>query len=428
MNGENMKQPEISVVVPVYNTSPYLEQCISSIINQTFQDIEIICVDDGSTDNSLDILRRLASQDTRMSVIHREKASGSAAVPRNIGIDHASGKYIIFLDSDDYFDLRMFEKMYNCAEEKKADLVMCDNYYVSFIDGKIQECEGELCLKYIKKNDVFSYKDIPDRIFQISNSVWNKLILRNTVVKSNLKFQENTCSLDDVYFVNLLLVFSKRIYILDERFVYYRQLRFGGQTTKVARYKESIFAAFDKLNKYLINSGLYHEVKKSLQNWILATLVWWYYLVKEQKVEQELFYLYKNCYFEKLGLMDMKDIDIYQNKDFYDYVLYEDYKPSVSVILNTISPKGTKVVLYGAGKLGKNTYKFIIRNEPLHTIKLWCDKNVDNLNNPFIEKPEKIKEIEYDAVLIAIGDELTVLEVKDYLKRLGVDKEKIYTV
>ena len=175
-----MKQPEISVVVPVYNTSAYLEQCMESILSQTFQNMEVICVDDGSTDKSLEILKRFAKRDSRITVLHRDGASGSAAVPRNMGLERAKGTYVIFLDSDDYIDLQMFEKMLVCAKKQNADLVMCDNYVVSSRNGLVKDRDGELHHKYITDHitgNVFSYQDIPDTIFQISNAaVWHRMI------------------------------------------------------------------------------------------------------------------------------------------------------------------------------------------------------------------------------------------------------------
>lgn len=426
VKGEDMRQSQISVVVPVYNTAKYLEQCICSIMNQTFKDLEIILVDDGSTDNSWEILKRFERRDTRITVIHREKSSGSAAMPRNIGLGCATSKYIIFLDSDDYFDLNMFEKMYYYAEKNQADLVICDNYYVSPVSGVIKNRSGELCHKYLDDKKVFSYKDMPDTIFQISNSVWNKLILRDTLTINRLEFQENTRSLDDLYFANLLLLFSKRIYVLNEKLVFYRQFRPGSQTTAVAKNKESIFFAFDKLNKYLIRNHLYDKIKKSLQNWTLDTLAWWYYLAREFKAEQELFFLYKKYYFKELKLLDMDETDIYNNQSFYHYILYGEYRPSVSVILNSVSSKGIRVIIYGAGVLGKNVYQYIVENEPLHTIKLWCDKNADKMENPLIQRPEKIRNVEYDAIIIAIGNDKIVFEVNNYLEKMGVDQKKIY--
>lgn len=123
-------QPQISVIVPIHNTSQYLEQCMDTLVNQTFRDIEIICVNDGSTDCSQEILEKFASADKRIILLYRSCASGSAALPRNMGLERASGKYVIFLDSDDYFAETMLEKLYEYAEEWNADLVMCDNYTV----------------------------------------------------------------------------------------------------------------------------------------------------------------------------------------------------------------------------------------------------------------------------------------------------------
>ncbi|MEH2930983.1 glycosyltransferase [Candidatus Ventrimonas sp. KK005] len=426
-----MKQPEISVVVPVYNTSAYLEQCMESILSQTFQNMEVICVDDGSTDKSLETLERFAKRDSRITVLHRDGASGSAAVPRNMGLECARGTYVIFLDSDDYIDLQMFEKMLVCAKKQNADLVMCDNYVVSSRNGLVKDREGELHHKYITdhmKNSVFSYKDIPDTIFQISNAaVWHRMILRDVLVKHGLKFQENVPSMDDVYFVNLLMVLAERVCILDEKLVYYRELRSGGQTSRVAKHKESVCLAFDQLNQYLIENGLYDKVKISLQNWTLDILMWWYYLVQERDIQEKLFYLFKSCYLKKLRLTDMDTSKILHNEEFYHYVSYEEYRPSVNVILNSISPDGVHFVLYGAGKLGKNIYEYI-SNEQIHTIELWCDKNADEMNHPMIQKPEKIKDCQYDAIVIAMARDNLVLEVKQYLNSLGVDEKKIYTI
>ena len=115
-----MVTPQISVIIPVYNTAKYLEQCMSTLVNQTFREIELICINDGSTDESRDILKKFALSDERIRLIDRETASGSAALPRNIGLEQAKGKYVIFLDSDDYFAETMLEKLYEHAEKMNA--------------------------------------------------------------------------------------------------------------------------------------------------------------------------------------------------------------------------------------------------------------------------------------------------------------------
>lgn len=117
--------PKISVIIPVYNVENYLRECLDSIINQTFKDIEIICVDDCSTDNSLDILNEYAQKDNRIKVFEQKENSGQGAA-RNFGISIAQGEYITFVDPDDYIESTMYEKMYNQAKTLNSEIVMCD--------------------------------------------------------------------------------------------------------------------------------------------------------------------------------------------------------------------------------------------------------------------------------------------------------------
>ena len=155
----NKVEPEISVIVPIYNTSKYINKCLDSILNQTFVNFELICVDDGSTDGCGRIIDEYEKKDERVRVFHRETPRGSAAVPRNYGLDKATGKYMMLLDSDDWFDECMFEKMYNMAEKYSSDLVMCDNYLVDENEN-ILNIEGELHHKYLPEEDFFSMREM----------------------------------------------------------------------------------------------------------------------------------------------------------------------------------------------------------------------------------------------------------------------------
>ena len=114
--------PKVSVIIPVYNTAEFLRQCLDSIVNQTLQDIEIICVDDGSTDASLDILHEYASNDSRITILTQQNKG--AGVARNTGMQIAHGEYLAFFDSDDFFDLRLFEKVTRKADATNADIVL----------------------------------------------------------------------------------------------------------------------------------------------------------------------------------------------------------------------------------------------------------------------------------------------------------------
>ena len=126
---------EISVILPVYNTSKYLHACLSSLLNQTFHDFEIVAINDGSTDDSLSILQDFANKDSRIRIIDQKNQGIGAA--RNLGIQLANGTYIAFIDSDDTLELRMLECLYKKAVEESLDIVVCD--YIEYEETSKKE-------------------------------------------------------------------------------------------------------------------------------------------------------------------------------------------------------------------------------------------------------------------------------------------------
>lgn len=420
-----MNIPQISVIIPVYNTSNYLEECLNSIVNQSFSDLEIICVNDGSKDNSLEILEKFAINDNRIKIVNFDSPSGSAGRPRNVGLKKATGKYVMFLDSDDYFDLTMLEKLHNQAVKVKADLVMCDNYKVFSENNEISTLNSELDYEFIPNLEVFSYRDIPNKIFQISNAaIWHKLILRDLIIKNDLEFQLECPILDDIFFVNVLLVLAERISIINDRLVYYRMERDGAQTTKIEKHKESIIKSFDKLTKYLIVKNIYDDVKGSLQNWTISSMQWWVGAIENNRIFTEVLKLYRDSYFQKLGI----DVTVLDNKykSFYNNVCNVEEKIHFFDFIESSSNKGKTIALYGAGAVGQTLYKFI-NDGGEQKITIWCDKNSNEINNTLIVQPEKLIDNEYDIILIAIHNEKVVSEVKKYLNDLSVKYKEIYT-
>ena len=175
--------PKVSVIVPVYNTSAYLRECLDSIINQTLKEIEVICVDDGSTDGSLDILKEYAKKDKRFTIITQQNTSAGAA--RNAGLVVAKGEYLSFLDSDDFFAPEMLEEMYNKALAVIADICICNS---SRLEDNNISMNYELKTFLFKDKPIFSYKNIPDYIFQISVAYqWDKIFKLNFIEKYNIK-------------------------------------------------------------------------------------------------------------------------------------------------------------------------------------------------------------------------------------------------
>ena len=146
-----MSAPLISVIIPVFNTEKYLKECLNSLINQTLINIEIICINDASTDNSLNILCEYAEKDKRIKVIDLKinKRQGGA---RNEGLKVAGGEYIGFVDSDDWIDIKMYQRLYKKIIEEKADICSCDYYEINSETGYINRVESELAHPFFGHN------------------------------------------------------------------------------------------------------------------------------------------------------------------------------------------------------------------------------------------------------------------------------------
>lgn len=183
--------PKVSVIIPVYNTEKYLEKCLESVCNQTLSDIEIICINDCSTDNSLEILNRYAADDERIKIINFPENRGAAAA-RNAGIDVATGEYIGFVDSDDYPDLDFYEKLHNRAKETGADVAKGN--YKSAKDGYVDEYLNEK-IKEDKNNFAYAY--------------CSAIFKRDIIIKNNLCFPDLSDMEDPVFTINFALAANK---------------------------------------------------------------------------------------------------------------------------------------------------------------------------------------------------------------------------
>ena len=205
---------DISVVVPVYNTSRFLRQCVDSLINQTWKDVEFILVDDGSTDDSLEILKEYQKRDARIKVL--EQKNLHAGVARNNGMKQATGKYIIFLDSDDFFSLDMLESALCCAKKNQAEIVIFGFNNYDALTGEKKPAEIKLPSRVFSANE-----PINDLIKTCQAVAWNKLYLRSFIERNNLKFEARK-KCNDSYFTQMSLVLAERMVFLNRRLVNYR--------------------------------------------------------------------------------------------------------------------------------------------------------------------------------------------------------------
>ena len=202
----------VSVIVPVYNVEKYLDECLSSLVNQTLSDIEIIVVNDGTKDNSQNIIDQYVKQFPN-KVISLIKENGGLGDARNYGIPYAKGEYIGFVDSDDIVHLEMYEKMFNKAKLENSDLVLCDLEYFYETSSEKMVKEGLVQIENI---------DINKTVFLSPLFAWNKLYRRSLFIESKLKYPIGLWY-EDIPVTVPFFTLAKKISYVHETLIYYRQ-------------------------------------------------------------------------------------------------------------------------------------------------------------------------------------------------------------
>lgn len=205
----------ISVIIPVYNTSKYLRRCIDSVVGQTYKDLEIIIVNDGSTDNSLSILKEY--NDSRITIIDKENGGLSSA--RNSGIASANGEYILHVDSDDYIELNYIEDIVNYANKFNLDLVVSDFLQEDELGNTNYQIDMKLGYGELISNKEYIRRIIDE--FSIYPCVWNKLIRRSLYIDHNIRHPEGISMGEDLFVTPKLAYNSNRIGKLNKAYYHY---------------------------------------------------------------------------------------------------------------------------------------------------------------------------------------------------------------
>jgi glycosyltransferase involved in cell wall biosynthesis len=382
-----MNDYKVSVIVPVYNADKYLRQCLDSIINQTFKNVEIICVNDGSTDSSLDILNEYAKKDERIIIVN-QKNSG-AGIARNNGLEIARGKYISFLDSDDFFEPTMYEQLYDKAETHQADIVLFGLNVYNMQTGKFTDASWCLDYRYIPSKDTFSYKDIPETIFQITSpGPCNKFYLKSFADKLE-KFPPLGNS-EDVPFVLSSIARAKKISTIKDNLYHYRRGYYGNVESLKDNNPLAFFDAFAMLKENLIKLNIYDDVKKSYINKFLNSFIYHINTMKTMKGFTAIYNFLHSKSFEKF------DIDNYQRNDFY---LISDYDRFFEIKNTPIEKYAIKVSLiipiYNVEKYLHKCLDSAV-NQTLKDIEIICinDGSTDNsldILNEYAKQDNRVK-------------------------------------
>ncbi len=282
------EKPKVSVILPVYNVGKYLRQSLDSLINQTLEEIEIICVNDGSTDDSYDILEEYKQKDSRIKVIHKENKGTGAA--RNDGLRIASGECIGFVDPDDWVKPNMFERLYNLIKEKNLDIAMCmpDGYdeknavnkpFPYFVDANFEN---------IPDDRIFNWRDLSP--FRYPMCVWNKLYTKELFDKNNIDFAEGLDFEDHKVIFGTLLT-AERMFFIKEKLYVYRFNREGSVLTDNNRRLIDHIEIFNIVEQLMKDTNTYNILRFDFLTYKIHNLLYYYSMIKDE---------YKAEYFENM--------------------------------------------------------------------------------------------------------------------------------
>ncbi len=269
--------PKFSIIIPVYNVEEYLGECLESIVNQSFKDFEVICVNDGSTDNSLKILQKYAEKDERFKVLNQENQGQGVA--RNNALKIANGEYILFVDPDDFVEFDMLEVLEARLNVQNVDIAFFDyqifgentkTKIVRFMD----EMKNNLNLN-IDDNFVFNWQElIKNNFSSIPMMVWNRVYSNKFIQDNNIRFAPNKHAEDHIFSISATLLADKIFYI--KKTLYHYRNRSGSAVNKASEENFCVFENIKILENFLKQNGLFEEYENNYRSYVVNILAWHY--------------------------------------------------------------------------------------------------------------------------------------------------------
>ena len=375
---------KISIIVPIYNSEKYLEKCLDSIICQTYRNLEIILINDGSTDSSPDICERYGKADERIIVIHKENGGNTSA--RKAGLAVATGEYVGFVDSDDWIEPVMYETLYRYFSDYNLDIISC-----GFFCEKEDEAEDateedadflDEGLHIIDNHDVFMQSVMegnPKRSENICSFLWSKLVRRELIRRAQNRIYDKIVFIEDRALLYTCYYDVRRLYILKTPLYHYR----------------------------IRKNSLTHMVDDYMISKINDVYIYQKELFSEHSASPELHRLNERFLITHL-------IGALRNNMGFE-----------GTFVNFILPweaRGKRIIIYGAGSVGKQYYSQL---ESFYCTGWWTDKRWKELDDPRVIAPEEALSKEYDLVIIAVLRQEMAKEIMTELKGMGIEDSKI---
>ena len=393
---EISQEPLVSVVIPVYNASAYLRQCLDSVLNQSWKNLDIVCVNDGSTDDSLSILNEYASKDNRIRVFSKENEGKGAASARNKGLSEANGDYIQFVDSDDFFELDMIETLIKKAMNTGAEVVICRGKNYSHELGCVTGILPHPDLQYAPDKEAFSWKECPEYICEIADLyAWNKLFKRALLIDNDLHFTAIPIS-DDQDISMIAPVVADRLAVVDEAFINYRTGTGMSQCDSQTKHPEAAYEGIPSVVDKYKQLGIWEEVKQSYLNVSIRLMREYFDRMTDY---DRLVFLYDKYKSEIFLLLEAEDLPegYFHDERIWDWyhmicsktlgeILFASARASGGMM--TTAPlrfqvpyheikKNSRIVLVGKGLIGRYWYSQLLLSKYCEVI-FWTDseKNI----------------------------------------------------
>ncbi len=318
------ERPLISVVVPVFNIEAHLRQCLDSVLGQTLQDIEVICVDDGSTDQSPVILKKYAEKDARVQIITQINAGPGVA--RNTGMAAAKGEYMIFLDSDDWFEPDFLEKMVTKAQASEADVTICRADEFDDITGEVLDGRWMLKTQYLPHITTFAPEEVSGHLFQFTYGMpWDKLYRTDYIKETGLVYPALRNS-EDLAFVFPSLFLAQRLTILDRVMIHHRINRSASVSNSRTTQPEAPYEAVQIVKNCLERHGLIERYQHSFLNWAMEFLIWHVVNMEDKDIQRQYFQTLREKWLPEIKF-DSCPASCYENRFTYCKYLLVRYAP-----------------------------------------------------------------------------------------------------
>lgn len=437
---------KVTVLMPSLNVVNYIRECLDSVISQTLQDIEIICIDAGSTDGTLEILNEYASKDSRIRLIHSEKKSYGYQM--NVGIREATSEYIGVVETDDFIRPQMYEVLFRTAKEHDADFVKSDfDVFVTSDDGNrmflTYSMRRESGLKY---NCLYSSEDYIQNKSTVDVYIWNGIYRRNFLLDNHIWLQETPgAAFQDCGFRYQVALFVQKGIFLEESFYCYRRDNMGSSTYNnktvlfnLSECKNLLSIAEKKgINDSDTLSFLAREMFVIANHPYIELLRWKEPAEGTREALEEFRKIFRD--FERRGLLSFQSMDrnlwlqykIFMGEDkFYDYYAHLKADAEADAIKSFVKKirNYKNVIIFGSGLLGRSAY-CLLRVNHVDTIVAFADNAVEKWGTRemgcLVDEPQKLV-FQYQDACYLISTLAHRREIRDQLLDYGVPSEHIY--